>query len=84
MVLGNLFGSSPKTLQYTNWKKTVLSRAVVEDTFNPSTWEAEACQVDCWGQPGLKSELQDSPGYTEKPCLNKKKKKNIVLNDDLE
>jgi hypothetical protein len=24
-----------------------------------------------WGQPGLQSELQDSQGYTEKPCLEK-------------
>jgi hypothetical protein len=30
-------------------------------------------QVDFWvqGQPGLKSEFQDSQGYTEKPCLEK-------------
>jgi hypothetical protein len=28
------------------------------------------------GQPGLQSEFQDSQGYTEKPCLGKKKKKN--------
>jgi hypothetical protein len=27
-----------------------------------------------WGQPGLQSEFQDSQGYTEKPCLKKKKK----------
>ena len=26
------------------------------------------------GQPGLQSEFQDSQGYTEKPCLKKKKK----------
>jgi hypothetical protein len=26
-----------------------------------------------WVQPGLQSELQDSQGYTEKPCLRKKK-----------
>jgi hypothetical protein len=26
------------------------------------------------GQPGLQSEFQDSQGYTEKPCLRKKKK----------
>jgi hypothetical protein len=34
-------------------------------------------QVDFWvrGQPGLQSEFQDSQGYTEKPCLKKKKKK---------
>jgi hypothetical protein len=33
-------------------------------------------QVDFWvqGQPGLQSEFQDSQGYTEKPCLQKKKK----------
>jgi hypothetical protein len=32
-------------------------------------------QVDFWvrGQPGLQSEFQDSQGYTEKPCLKKKK-----------
>jgi hypothetical protein len=29
-----------------------------------------------WGQPGLQSELQDSLGYTEKPCL--KKQKNLI------
>jgi hypothetical protein len=34
-------------------------------------------QADFWvrGQPGLQSEFQDSQGYTEKPCLKKKKKK---------
>jgi hypothetical protein len=26
------------------------------------------------GQPGLQSELQDSQGYTEKPCLEKQNK----------
>jgi hypothetical protein len=33
-------------------------------------------QADFWvrGQPGLQSEFQDSQGYTEKPCLEKKKK----------
>jgi hypothetical protein len=37
-------------------------------------------QADFWvrGQPGLQSKLQDSQGYTEKPCL-KKKKKNILI-----
>jgi hypothetical protein len=31
-------------------------------------------QADFWvrGQPGLQSEFQDSQGYTEKPCLEKK------------
>jgi hypothetical protein len=34
-------------------------------------------QVDfwVWGQPGLQSEFQDSQNYTEKPCLEKPKKK---------
>ena len=27
------------------------------------------------GQPGLQSEFQDSQGYTEKPCLEKPKKR---------
>jgi hypothetical protein len=33
-------------------------------------------QADFWvrGQPGLRSEFQDSQGYTEKPCLKKPKK----------
>jgi hypothetical protein len=31
-------------------------------------------QADFWvrGQPGLQSEFQDSQGYIEKPCLEKK------------
>jgi hypothetical protein len=33
-----------------------------------------------WGQPSLQSEFQDSQGYTEKPCLEKKKKKLKILN----
>jgi hypothetical protein len=40
---------------------------VVAHAFNPSTWEGVR------GQPGLQSEFQDSQGYTEKPCLEKKK-----------
>jgi hypothetical protein len=43
-------------------------------------------QVDFWvrSQPGLQSKFQDSQGYTEKPCLEKKKKlkwrfKDVVL-----
>jgi hypothetical protein len=34
-------------------------------------------QSDFWvrGQPGLQSEFQDSQSYTEKPCLEKPKKK---------
>jgi hypothetical protein len=34
-------------------------------------------QADFWvrGQPGLQSEFQDSQGYTEKPCLEKTKKR---------
>jgi hypothetical protein len=34
-------------------------------------------QEDFWvqGQPGLQSDFHDSQGYTEKPCLEKPKKK---------
>jgi hypothetical protein len=49
----------------------------VVHAFNPSTWEAEAGRFFLiWGQPGLQSKLQDSQGYTEKPCLEKNKQKN--------
>jgi hypothetical protein len=38
-------------------------------------------EVDFWvrGQPDLQSEFQDSQGYTEKPCLKKKKIENRWL-----
>ena len=39
-------------------QEILLSRAVVAHAFNPSTWV---------------SEFQESQGYTEKPCLEKKK-----------
>jgi hypothetical protein len=48
---------------------------VLVHTFNPSTWEAETGEFLSLCQPGLQSEIQDSWGYTEKPCLTKKKKK---------
>jgi hypothetical protein len=50
---------------------------VVAHAFNPSTWEAEAGGFLFWvrGQPGLQSKFQDSQGYTEKPCLEEKKKR---------
>jgi hypothetical protein len=31
-----------------------------------------------WGQPGLQSKFQDSQGYTEKPCLKKKKVLQVI------
>jgi hypothetical protein len=31
------------------------------------------------GQPGLQREFQDSQDYTEKPCLEKKKKKKYFI-----
>ena len=38
-------------------------------------------QADFWvqGQPGLQSEFQYSQGYTEKPCLEKRKEKKVVI-----
>jgi hypothetical protein len=46
---------------------------MVAHAFNPSTREAEAGGFLSSSQPGLQSEFQDSQGYTEKPCLEKKK-----------
>ena len=50
--------------------------AVVVLAFNPSTREV-ALGGSLWvgDQPGLQSEFQDSPGCTEKPCLEKPKTK---------
>ena len=47
--------------------------------FNPSTQEAEAGGFLSREQPGLQSELQDSRGYTEKPCLEKTKQKRLFV-----
>jgi hypothetical protein len=49
--------------------------AVVMHAFNPSTWEAEAGRFPVRGQPGLQREYQDSQGYREKPCLERKQNK---------
>jgi hypothetical protein len=48
--------------------------AVMVHAFNSSSWNAD--EVDFWvrGQTGLGSEVQDSQGYTEKPCLEKTNK----------
>jgi hypothetical protein len=47
---------------------------------NPSTWEAEAGGFEFEASLiGLQSEFQDSQGYTEKPCLEKKKITGRVL-----
>jgi hypothetical protein len=56
-------------------EKQASQPGVVAHTFNPSTQEAEAGGFLVRGQPGLQSEFQDSQGYTEKPCLEKKKTK---------
>lgn len=45
---------------------------VVAHAFNPSTGEQE--------QPGLKSQLQASQGYVERPCLKYKTKQNRQTN----
>ena len=48
---------------------------MVAQAFNSRTWRQR--QVNFWvrGQPGLQSKFQDGQGYTEKPCLKKKKEK---------
>jgi hypothetical protein len=59
--------------------KWVLSWLVVGHAFNPSTREAEA-GGSLWvkTQSGLQSEFQDSQGYTEKPCLRRKKRNGVL------
>ena len=42
--------------------------------FNPSTWKAEAGGF-LSSRPAWSTEFQDSQCYTEKPCLEKPKKK---------
>jgi hypothetical protein len=56
-------------------RKKSLSRAWWSTPLIPALGRQR--QADFWvrGQPGLQSEFQDSQGYTEKPCLQKKKKK---------
>jgi hypothetical protein len=65
-----------KFLKSLKIKKKKKSWVVVMHAFNPSTWEAEAGRSlssrPAWSQ----SEFQDSQGYTEKPCLEKKINKN--------
>ena len=51
-----------------------MSQAVVVHTFNPSTREAEVGGFLSSRPACIQSEFQDSQGYTEKPCLKKKKK----------
>jgi hypothetical protein len=41
----------------------------------PALWRQTQANFWVQGQSGLQSEFQDSQGYTEKPCLNQKKKK---------
>jgi hypothetical protein len=55
----------PKLPRTGQWWRTPLIRALGRQR-----------QADFWvrGQPGLQSECQDSQGYTEKPCLEKKTK----------
>jgi hypothetical protein len=51
-------------------------------TFNPSTW-GRGVGTDTDGplswMPVWLTELKDSQGYTEEPCLDKEKKKVVVL-----
>jgi hypothetical protein len=67
---------SPKT-QKSRGQKQKKIKGMVAHAFNPSTREAEAGGF-LSSRPASKasqSEFQDSQGYTEKPCLEKPKKK---------
>ena len=56
-------------------KELRSSHTVVVNAFNSSTREAETGRpLLVGGQHGLQSEFQDSQGYSEKPCLEKKKR----------
>ena len=55
-----------------------MSRAVVVHTFNPSTREAEVGGFLSSRPACIQSEFQDSQGYTEKPCLKKKIRNEIL------
>jgi hypothetical protein len=52
---------------------------MVVHAFNPSTQEAEAGEFLSSRPSWSQSEFQDSQGYTEKPCLGKKKKKRCAM-----
>jgi hypothetical protein len=48
---------------------------VAGQAFNPIAQKAEAGRSLSSRQLGLQGEFQDSQGYTQKPCLEKPKKK---------
>ena len=50
-------------------KEKKVNQAVVAHTLRRQR------QTEFQGQPGRQSEFQDCQGYTEKPCLGKKRKK---------
>ena len=54
-------------------KKKKIKPGVVAHAFNSSTQEAEAGGF-LSSRPAWSTEFQDSQGYTEKPCLEKKTK----------
>ena len=57
--------------------ETTAKPGVVAHAFNPNTWEAEA-----GGFQSLRPAwVQDSQGYTEKPCLKQNKKQNKTRNN---
>jgi hypothetical protein len=56
-----------------------ISRAWWRTPLIPALGRQRQADFWVWGQPGPQSEFQDSQGYTEKPCLEKPKKKKKIL-----
>ena len=64
----------PRLSPNLQYSRILQGRAWWRTPLIPALWRQR--QADFWvqGQPGVQSEVQDSQGYTEKPCLEKKQK----------
>jgi hypothetical protein len=56
-----------------------ISRVCWRTPLIPALRKQRQADFGVRGEPSLQSEFQDSQGYTEKPCLEKTKNKNIYF-----